>query len=339
MAPRELEHIYDILVSFLGESKSGFNDSMQFEFPCPKCRELNGPQEDAKYNLSVSLTKQMFQCWKCSSHDDTSMKGSIQKLFKMYASEALLSEYIAAVEEFRSSKLFKLKYGENDFSFSVTKEDKEVELPRTYISLKEKVVYGYDETVAIEYLNKRGIGWDIINKYNIGYTLFDAENPKVSNRILLPSYDENGRVNYWTGRDYTSNEKRQKYFNPRVERKDIIFNESKIEWDADITLVEGPFDHIVVPNSIPLLGKVLKTDFKIYDKITKRANANVNIFLDGDAQYDVRKIYRLLDHDRLNGKIRVIPASGDEDASSIFEKEGKKGILKKLSQARKVIFL
>ena len=78
---------------------------------------------------------------------------------------------------------------------------------------------------------------------------------------------ENGKLNYWTGRDFLGYDKRQKYFTPQVERKDIIFNEEKIQWDADVTLVEGPFDHIVVPNSIPLLGKVLKTDFKIYQEI------------------------------------------------------------------------
>ena len=92
----------------------------------------------------------------------------------------------------------------------------------------------------------------------IGYTTYDTTQKQVSSRIIIPSFNEYGELNYWTGR-FTKLKHRQKYYNPIIERKDIIFNEEHIQWDADITLVEGPFDHIVVPNSIPLLGKALKT--------------------------------------------------------------------------------
>jgi hypothetical protein len=128
-------------------------------------------------------------------------------------------------------------------------------------------------------------------------------------------------------------EKRQKYYNPVVERKDLIFNEDMVDWDADITLVEGPFDHIVVPNSIPLLGKVLKRDFKLYETLVTKANAHVNIFLDADAMDDIKKVYSLLNHDRLYGKIRFIPSQGDMDPSKIFELYGRKGIATYLSHA------
>ena len=100
--------------------------------------------------------------------------------------------------------------------------------------------------------------------------------------IIIPSYNALGELNYWVGRDYLPpmrNEhskvlngvsqiiphtySRLKYDNPKVEKKNIIFNEEKIQWDADITLVEGPFDHIVVPNSVPLLGKALNKEYKL----------------------------------------------------------------------------
>ena len=189
---------------------------------------------------------------------------------------------------------------------------------------------------ALDYLLKRGITWDIINKYKIGYTKYDENFKQLSSRIIIPSFNKFGELNYWTGRDFTNLPKRQKYYNPIIERKNLIFNEEYVEWDADITLVEGPFDHIVVPNSIPLLGKVLKTDFKLYQYIITKANANVNIWLDSDAFEDIKKIYQLLNHDRLYGKIKFIPTPEGEDPSSVFQKFGKKGVIECLKNAKQI---
>ena len=113
----------------------------------------------------------------------------------------------------------------------------------------------------------------------------------------------------------------------------MLYNEEKIKWDADITLVEGPFDHIVVPNSIPLLGKSLKETHELFYHLRDKANANVNLWLDGDAMEDAKKIYGLLNHGKLKGKIRFIPSIENEDPSSIYEKYGKKGIIKCLQKA------
>ena len=188
----------------------------------------------------------------------------------------------------------------------------------------------------MRYLINRGVGWDIINNYNIGYTDYDPENKSTSSRIILPSFNEFGELNYWTGRDFTSLPYRQKYFNPQVERMGIIFNEDKIQWDADITLVEGPFDHIVVPNSIPLLSKKLSTDSKIYQKLISKANANVNIWLDGDAYNDVFEIYKLLNHNKLHNKIRYIPINKNLDPSTVYQMYGWRGIVSHLRNTHKI---
>ena len=162
---------------------------------------------------------------------------------------------------------------------------------------------------------------------------------KYSWRIIIPSYDKFGELNYWVGRDFLPKDDRftrTKYANPQAEKKEIIFNEERIQWDADITLVEGAFDHIVVPNSIPLLGKALDTDYKLYWEIVTRCNANCNIFLDADAFQTVKQIYKLLNHGRLYGKVRYIPVVGDEDPSSLFEKGGYKAIVEHLRNARQI---
>ena len=338
MIPQEIYKLKSILDSFLGESKKDLDDSFQLQYPCPKCREDNGEKENRKFNLEISLSKQLFNCWKCSSiHDE--MHGSIIKLIKLYGNETILREYKETIYSLRQSKLYEVSFDKNDFNIDTTVFEREtVKLPSNFKKFNREA---YNASKAIEYLTNRGIDWDIIDFYNIGYTMYDENNKQVSSRIIIPSFNKFGELNYWTGRDYLGFDKRQKYYNPQIERKDIIFNEEKIQWDADITLVEGPFDHIVVPNSIPLLGKVLKQDFKLYQEIIQKANSKILIFLDADASEDVKKIYKALNHSRLYNKIRYVPVSNDLDPSKIFELYGYKGIVEHLRKAEKIneIFL
>ena len=322
-----------ILDSFLGDSKQDLTESYQLEYPCPRCIEKYGNNEIRKYNCSISLRLQKFNCWKCSDEGDE-MHGSILKLIKLYGNDTLLKEYKEAIHSLRESKMYKLNFSDDEFNIDTKSvEIDDLSLPKEYRRIIEgKFVPGK----VIEYLSSRGIGYDIIERYSIGYVSYSAENYASAYRIYIPSYDKYGDLNYWTGRDYMKRDKVVKYFNPKVERKNIIFNEEKLQWDADITLVEGPFDHIVVPNSVPLLGKVLNKDFKLYWDIIKNAKANINIMLDGDAYDAVKKIYKELNHGDLYNRIRYIPVDGDLDPSKIYEIYGNKGIVEYLKAARQI---
>ncbi len=335
----ELEKLYDILASFLGEAKGGFSEhNMELEFPCPCCIDREGQAEARKHNLAVNLQKQVFQCWKCSSMGEP-MKGSIIKLIRMYGNDALLAEYKDTIRSIHESDLYKLHFNKEDFNIDtsmIVKED--LKLPSTFqlFDRNKKNHYG-----ALKYVMERGLTWDILEKYKMGYTLREEDDRmrKYSYRVIIPSYDRLGELNYWVGRDFLPKNdqfERTKYANPKAEKKEIIFNEEKVQWDADITLVEGAFDHIVVPNSIPLLGKALDTDYKLYWELITRANANVNIWLDNDAQTTAKVIYSLLNHGRLNGKIRIVESGSDKDPSEIYEKYGSRGIIKCLRNVKEI---
>lgn len=333
MIPHALYKIKSLLDSFLGDSKNDLSDNLQLQYPCPKCHSDYGHTEDRKFNLEINLGIGKFNCWKCSSNHDE-MHGSIPKLIRLYGNDSIMKEYREAIDDLRNSDLYKLGVEKGEYAIAQTSVEKDdVKLPPNYRKFNESK---YNPPKALEYLSKRNIGWDIINEFSMGYTTYDDGNKQASSRIIIPSFNQYSELNYWTGRDFTSLDKRQKYFNPQVERKNIIFNEEKIQWDADITLVEGPFDHIVVPNSIPLLGKVLKPDFKLYQAIVSKANGNINIFLDNDAELDMKKLYSLLNHDRLYGKIRYIPCGKDLDPSKIYELGGHKAILDHLRNAYKI---
>ena len=345
---QELEKLYNILTVFLGEAKNGFDENTyQYQFPCPHCVEKYGWQEARKYNLEVSISRGVYQCWRCSSEGDELMHGSIKKLIKVFGNNKLLEEYMTVMRSIRESELYKLDFKDNKIDTSII-EKEELKLPSSYKLFKkgEKNNWG-----AFKYLRDRGIGWDIIEKYRIGYTEKENENKKGSFRIIIPSYNAIGELNYWVGRDYLPpmrNEyskalngamhtySRLKYDNPKVEKKNIIFNEEKIQWDADITLVEGPFDHIVVPNSVPLLGKALNKEYKLYWDLIEKANGNVNIWLDSDAKDTALQVYSLLNHGRLNGKIRMIESSLAKDPSEIYQDYGYKGIAKCLQNTKQI---
>ena len=334
---QELEKLYNILVVFLGEAKNGFDDNIfQYQFPCPKCVERDGWMESRKFNLEVNLQKQLFRCWKCDSVDEH-MSGTIVKLIRMYGNDKLLQEYKDIIRTIRDSELYKLNFTSNDFNIDTSIIEKEdLKFPPSFRPFKEGKYYNKG---AMRYLNERGIGWDIINRYGIGFTEKENDDKwrKSSYRIIIPSYNEYDELNYWVGRDYLPKKEgftRVKYDNPDAKKKEIIFNENKVQWDADITLVEGPFDHIVVPNSIPLLGKSLNKEYKLYWELITKANANVNIWLDNDIKDNGKEIYSLLNHGRLYGKLRYIYTNIGKDPSEIYQEYGYKGIGKCLQNAQ-----
>ena len=188
---------------------------------------------------------------------------------------------------------------------------------------------------ALSYLRKRGINDNIIKKHNIGYVGWTSE-PNMSFRIIIPSYDEFGDLNYYIARDYSGKNSKRKYNNPEVRKTSYIFDECRIKWCEDITLVEGVFDHIVVPNSIPLLGKVLDEDNAVYSALINRAMANVNVMLDGDAVKDAKKLYYKLEDSSLKGRVRIIICDDGYDASTIYEKYGIDGIKRLMKSKRQL---
>ena len=330
MLPPEFQRMYSILISFLGEAKGGFDgEHTQLQFGCPHCAEKHGDKELQKYNLECNFF--VFHCWKCASEDDDEMHGSVFKLIKLYGNEQLYKDYKECVISLKESKLYNIDFA-NDFKVDLSQID-EVKLPNGFRPFKEDRFY---PPQAMEYIQKRGITWDIIHEYNLGFTTYTEDDKIASNRIIIPSYNKFGELNYWTGRDFTNNPKRQRYYNPKTERKSLIFNEEKIQWDADINIVEGPFDHLVVPNSIPLLGKALNKDYKLFWELLTKANANINIFLDSDNIDGIKDVYGSLNHGRLYGKIRMIIPELGKDANEIFEKYGAKGIIYSLKTAKKI---
>jgi DNA primase len=303
------------------------------EYCCPYCALEKGVESDGKYNLAVNYgedmkTKPFFHCWRCGT------SGKLSKLIKDFGNSDDLSRYYNELKNIKSSLLYQFDFDGNLDGFQI---ENTIELPKDFrkIPTDTNIVDKYAKD-AIEYLRKRNIGKYFIEYYNIGYVPYWSKDKEMSSRIIIPSYDEYGELNYYIARDYTGKRKFRKYNNPDIKKTMFVFNEDKINWYEDVTLVEGAFDHMVVPNSIPLLGKTLKRDYATFNAVVNKAKANVNVLLDDDALNDAKKIYKLLSSTNLKGRVRLIVCPDGYDASDIYQKFGKRGIKKLMRSAKEL---
>lgn len=252
------DEIKDIVETVLGEPRRSYPGSGGwYEYNCPSCADENCGKPDDKFNLALNYEHGAYcHCWRCG------WSGKISKLLKKYGNKDLLSRYLACVKDIIESRYYEIENGEIQVEdTSVFNEG--LKLPELASSL-------YDGTQnakqALAYLYGRGVTDDIIKRFGIlyvprypyGLDRFPngVHSELYHGMVVIPSYDQFGNLNYFTCRDYTGIPKGKgtDRKNPDIPKKDFVFNEGMINWYEPVTLVEGPFDHIVTPNSIPLLG-------------------------------------------------------------------------------------
>ena len=253
LSQRDKSVIINILDDILGVGTSLKGDEQAHH--CPFCHHH-------KKKLQINLNTQQWHCWVCDA------KGKkIQTLLKRLH-----------VDSKRIRKVFEI-YGD-DYIVSTTTEEEKVELrlPSEFKSLlvKPKGLNPLYRKV-VQYAKDRGLTKEDIIRYNIGY----CDTGMYSNRIIIPSYDGDNRLNYFIARSVFSEEK-FKYKNPPVSKNVTIF-ENQINWNEPITLCEGVFDAMSIKrNAIPLLGKFIPKT--LMDSIYKKGIKEIKIILDKDAQ-------------------------------------------------------
>jgi len=236
----------------------------EIAFHCPFCNHH-------KKKLQVNLETQKWHCWVCN-------KGGYKVgilLRKINAPREIIKEVLKHLDEY--------------VSYSKDKEEVtqyEVSLPKHYKPLWVKTNDPLYRN-ALVYLKRRGIGVIEILRYSIGY----CNGGRYSNRIIVPSYDTDGKLNYFLARDMFPDSK-FKYKNPPMSKDTVCF-ELFINWNEPIILCEGVFDAISVrKNVIPLLGKFpSKTLVK---RLIEKKVKTVYVALDEDAKKDAVKLSKFL---------------------------------------------
>lgn len=299
MTEQEIDYsaVVDILEDILGDYKMHNDYRGQISFDCPVCSyDIKGLDHgDGKGNLEVNYKHNVYKCWVCAETHET--HGSLYKLIKKYGNPKQLKKYNL------------LRPDDND---SPKKSYKQVRLPNEFIPFKSvslglKLTPQYKQ--AFNYIKSRNITDEMIEKFNIG---FCYQGP-YENRIIIPSYDSNDKLNYFIARSYLSKTK-MKYKNPEVDKETLIWNEHLIKWDEPVYIVEGAFDSIFLENSIPMLGKFMTQN--LFDKLYSSAK-KVIIVLDPDAWNDSEKLFHKLNCGKLMGKVWVVKLEGDKDIADL----------------------
>lgn len=159
-------------------------------------------------------------------------------------------------------------------------DEEEIKLPEEFIPYFEGK--GLMKTRVTNYLKQRGLTREDIIKHNLGYCITG----RYAQRIIFPSYDEGGILNYFISRSINPLET-FKYKGPKSSRNIIMF-EMFINWSLPIILCEGPMDAISIKrNALPLMGNDPQPEL-----LKKIINSNV------------KQIYLALDKDMLNKSIK-----------------------------------
>ena len=217
---------------------------------CPFCNH-----HKQKFDVNIATGK--WHCWVCDAKG-----GSIFTLIKKIGGS---KEYYSQANEIYQNSTFKKNKGV---------ENKIVALPEEFETL-----CGEADSIAFnqakKYLSKRNVHEHDIIRYNIGYCI----DGNYGGRVIVPSYDSDGILNYFVGRSFYNSP--LKYKNPPISKNTIIFD-LYINWKMPIILCEGVFDAIAIKrNAIPLLGKTVQD--KLLENIITNRISDVTVCLDSDA--------------------------------------------------------
>jgi len=251
---------------------------------CPFCKD------SSKKKLAISLETWKYHCWVCSARGNT-----LVSALKKFKSRDVVDYYRV---HFLNASL--LTADMEDF-------EERIELPDGFVPLASIEKRNHpDVRAAFRYLERRGITERDMWRFRIGIT----HEGKFTRRVIFPSLDHSGDLNYFLGRSIDPKTK-FRYLNASTDKSGIIFNDIEIDWDKPLYLVEGIFDHIALgENGSCLLGSTLTSNSLLFRKIVAN-ETDVVLCLDSDMTQKIGKISDLLTSYGCNVKVMDTSAAKD----------------------------
>jgi len=277
-----------VLFDVLGSYKRLSNESLFF---CPACQHH-------KQKLSVNLDKNAFKCWVCDYRGR-----NIRRLVRRFGTYTQLKKWDEITGRIDYDKFAEDLFMETE---KVEEQPQKLSLPEEFHTLSSRTL-SLAARKPYEYLISRGLDDFDILRWKMGYCLAG----EYRNRVIVPSFDDDGDVNYFISRSFIGDS--YKYKNPRAS-KDIIFNELFVDWESDLILVEGVFDAIVAGNAVPILGSTLRADSKLIKKIVYH-DTPVYLAFDEDAQKKENAVIRMLS--KYDIELYKIDTTGYDDVGSM----------------------
>jgi DNA primase len=281
------ELLVNLVNGVLGTGKRTARGNQSYS--CPFCHH-HKPKLEVNFTENKEGINQ-WACWACGKKGKT-----IRSLFKQVeVDSSYFHELSKLVKNVSRDDVGEVKH-------SILELPKEF---KTFLNNKDIIAKH-----ALTYLKNRDITKQDILKYNIGY----CDSGQYAKMIVIPSYDANGKLNYYTARSFEK-DPYTKYRNPETSR-DIIPFELFINWDLPIILCEGPFDAMAIKrNAVPLFGKNIQSS--LMKKLVESKVQKIYIALDNDAVKQALKFCeQLLD---VGKEIYLVELQGKDPSEMGFE--------------------
>jgi DNA primase len=314
--------------------------------------------DDRNPSMVVSPEKQIYKCFSCTASGNVFTfvrdfeKISFMDAVKKTASICNIS--IPELDRFSSQPLIPK---ENAHLYNLLKE------AQNYYSFNLKT---YEGQVALEYLTKRHITEDVIDKFGIGYSFPDGTKTikylqakgysiedmlkvglatrtvngiidTLQGRIIFPIYDQNNQVIAYSGRIMVKKDDEPKYLNtaetPLFHKGDCLYNlynaSNNARKEKCVYVVEGFMDVIgLYRGGIEASVATMGTALTTnHVNRLKRLAVPIHLCLDGDNPGQIATMKSMELFDNAHLEYRIVkPFTKFKDVDEIINNEGKEGL-------------
>lgn len=237
-------------------------DGSEISVRCPYCGK------PGKSKMCIIIETDVYHCWVCEA------KGRG------------LAKLIAEVDRSKVDE-YKKKYASTKKieNADQTDEDVLIELPDDFRLLMNGDRNDPSWREITKYALSRGFDKKTLWSFRVGY----SSDYQWKRRLIIPSFDADGKLNYVTGRSIDPDNK-FRYKNVSAPRNTLVFNEIDIDWKQPLLLAEGPLDLVKARiNKTCLLGSTLNPDSLLFQRIVENQTPII-LILDQDAKTKALKI-------------------------------------------------
>lgn len=279
-------------------------NAKNIEVWCPAC----APRDRSKKKLAIRIDDDANHCWSCGWK-----ARNLLPLLLKFGTQDDAQEY---VETFLPKSDREKR--NHCIIIDVSGEKRELRLPTDFRMLAvPDGPFDPDHLAIQKYVTlERNVSERDMWYFKLG----SSNEAKWWRRVLMPSFDATGRLNYIVGR--AVDRRSRKYDAPAIDKLSIIFNEINIDWKKPLVLCEGPFDLINCgDNSVPLLGSDLNEQSLLFERIILNKTPCL-VALDADMLHiKVPRLARKLQEYDIDVRVVDVSSYGKDDPGDMSKEE------------------